>query len=377
MIEIVRQNANDINLNQDLYAKAYDNYMSLSSLLELIDPSAPKDQLDAFERQLMRFGIRTKNDPKSGTGASMGEMFFQSNLPASRILFPEFLNRIARVAVMAQDDIESQLVASTETLVGTSVYRAIYIDDTAAQRATYRVSEMGKFPVTKISWLEKATTLAKYGVALEMSYEFVRRSSIPIITLLIQRIMLQRRAAEISQAIAVLYAGDGSGTVGGAGAIAVTELKDDIQGGAPAGTEDLEYTSWLTWLCSFYPGMCTTVIGCADDIIKAYAIAAPSIFPIYMTNFIDQSKLQGVPRLINGRVPGNVNFVIHDDVVANDLIGIDNRYALIGYREAGADLTETNKIINGQWDEIVLSNTIGYQCLFASARNKLLTTGDK
>jgi hypothetical protein len=55
------------------------------------------------------------------------------------------------------------------------------------------------------------------------------------------------------------------------------------------------------------------------------------------------------------------------------LIGIDNRYALIGYREAGTDLTETNKIINGQWNEIVISNTIGFQTLFASARKKMMT----
>lgn len=375
MIEIVRQNADAINLNKDLYATAYDNYMSLSGLLELMDPSDPKDPLDAFERQLKRFKIQTKNDPKSGTGASLGEMFFQSNLPESRILFPEFLNRIARVAVMAQDDIESQLVAQTETLVGTSMYRAIYIDDTAAQRATFRVGEMGKFPVTKITWSEKATTLAKYGVALQMSYEFVRRSSIPLITLLIQRIMLERRTAEIAMAIAVLYAGDGSGSVGGAGTIAHTHVVD-IQGGTPEGTEDMTYYSYLTWLSGFYPGMCTTIVGCLDDIIKAYTISAPVAFPIFLSGLIEQGKLQGVPRLINGRAPGEVGFVIHDGVTADDLIGVDRRYAMISYREAGADLTETNKIINGQWDEIVLSNTVGYQCLFASARNRLITRHD-
>jgi len=87
--------------------------------------------------------------------------------------------------------------------------------------------------------------------------------------------------------------------------------------------------------------------------------------------------LGGVPIIVNGRAGAQIRLVIHDDINANTLIGLDKKYALIAYREVGADLTETNKIINGQWNEIVISNTIGFQTLFAEARKELITVHDQ
>lgn len=239
MIEIVRTNANEIRLDKDLYAEAYDRGISFSQYLEMVDPSDlmdKKDGLDAFERQLVRYGIRPQHDYKLGMAASRGELFFQSNRPESRILFPEYLNRVARVAIMAQDDIMSEMVASTEIISDSTIYRAIYIDDTEVQRTMNRVGETGKFPVVKISWSEKSTTLAKFGVALHMSYEFVRRNSLPIISTLVSRIMLQARINELSEAIAVLLAGDGTGHASG-GAISSSNLST-YQGGNPTESSD-------------------------------------------------------------------------------------------------------------------------------------------
>ena len=374
-IEIVRQKANDINLDRDLYAKAYDMGVSFSQMLELIDPSESNDKLDAFERQLMRFGIRTKDDPKTGMGASKGEMFFQSNQPASVILFPEYLNRVARVAVMNQDDIMASIVSATEMISDNGIYRSLYIDDTEANRQFRRVAERGEFPVVRISWSEKATTLAKFGVAIQMSYEFVRRASLPLISTLVGRIMLQTRLDEVGMALSALGNGDGSGHASG-GKITSTNLTV-YQGGTPEGTQDMTYAGWLKWLYVFYPGMCTTVFGCVDDTIDVMTIGKPTVDPLWLYSFLDKSQLGGVPTLLNGRLSASVSHVIHDQMTANTLIGIDKAAALIAYREAGTDLTETNKIINGQWNEIVMSNTIGFQTLFASARKELISVHDQ
>ena len=97
----------------------------------------------------------------------------------------------------------------------------------------------------------------------------------------------------------------------------------------------------------------------------------PSTDPIWMYALLDKSILGGVPVVINPRIADTVRILVHDDVADDDIIGIDNRAALIGYRESGTDLTETNKIINGQWDEIVMSNTVGFANLFNSARRKI------
>lgn len=379
-VEIVKTGYKELKLTPDIYSDAYTLGHSMSQHLELMDPSyqyktdEPEGKLDAFERQLLRYGIRTKDDPKRGIQASRGEMFFQSNMPESRILFPEFLNREARAAAMAQDDILSAIVARMETITDQGIYRSLYIDDTAAQRKTYRAGERGAFPVTKISWSEKTTTLAKFGVALEMSYEFVRRVSLPLISMVIGRIMLEVRVDEISEAINALLLGDGSGHASG-GAIAATHLQD-YQGGTPEGLSDMTYAGYLGWLGAFWPGSCSTVLGNPAGCVAVLNIPKPAVDPIFLYTFLDKNMINSQPRLMNNRLPATVSLVQHDDITANTLIGIDNRYALIGYREAGTDLTETNKIINGQWSEIVISNTIGFQTVFASARKKLFGIHD-
>jgi len=372
--EFVKTNASDIKLEREMYPLAYDNGMTLTQFLENMDPSDPKDAkdgLDAFERQMMRFGIRTKNDPKTGMGASTGDMFFQSNYPAARILFPEFLNRVARVAVMSQEDLMNQLVASTELLQGSNLIRSIYIDDTQAQRTKSRVAELGEFPVVKVTWSEKATSLAKYGVRVEMSYEFVRRAALPVISILLSRIMLQTRLDEVGEAISALLLGDGSGHASG-GAIASSNLSTH-QGGAPGGTGDMTYTGYLTWLLTFAPGACTTIISNAADTVLYLTMPKPTTDPLFMYQLLSK-PLGGVPTTpVNWPVNTNIYPVIHADVSASNLIGIDRSAAMIAVREAGADLTETDKIINGQFNQIIMSNTIGFQMLFASARKKLVT----
>lgn len=173
------------------------------------------------------------------------------------------------------------------------------------------------------------------------------------------------------EAVAALQVGDGSGHASG-GAISSANLST-YQGGAPTGTQDMTYAGYLKWLYTFYPGSCTTILGNSDNIIEAITIAKPTTDPLWFYTFLNQGALSGKPMLVNGRAPATVRYVIHDTVSDNNLLGIDRTAALIAYREAGADLTETNKIINGQWNEIVISNTIGFQTLFASARKKLVT----
>ena len=374
--EFVKANADAIKLDPEMYFKAYQMGMSFSQFLENIDPTplaGAGSELDAFERQLHRFGIRTKDDPKTGAQASKGELFFQSNQPESRILFPEYLNRVARISAMDESNIINELVAGTETISDAGIYRSLYIDDTQAERTMSRVGERGMFPIVKISWSEKATTLAKYGVAIQMSYEFVRRASLPLISTLVQRIMTQTRLDEVAMAIAALQAGDGSLHASGGAITALTIGDSDLQGGTPGGTEDVTYLGYLKFLYKFYPGACTTIIGKAHDILLLMTMEKPTVDPLWFYTFVNQSQLQGKPILVNGMAPETVRYVISDACTEDYLIAIDKSAALFAYREAGADLTETNKIINGQWNEIVISNTIGFQTLFASARKQLQT----
>jgi len=363
----VTPNANSITLSRNLYEQAFDKGMNFSQFLESIDPSGPDDKLDAFERQLQRYGIRTKHDHKRGMYASSGEYFFNSNQPASTVLFPEYISRVARTYMMNEEDNINALVASFENISGNGTYRSIYIDDTQAQRTKSRVGERGAFPVVKISWSEKATTLAKYGVSIEMTYEFVRRASLPVIETLIGRIMLQNRLDEVSEALTVITNGDGNAKEGAA----ATNSNLSTFVSSPAGIESLTYLAWLRWLMLFFPGRCNVAVMNSFTYANFMNMPRPSTDPIWMYALLDKSILGGVPVVINPRIADTVRILVHDDVADDDIIGIDSRAALIGYRESGTDLTETNKIINGQWDEIVMSNTVGFANLFNSARRKL------
>jgi hypothetical protein len=371
-VEITKYDPKDITLDRRMYEHAIDKGMTFSQYLDSMTNSGPGDKLDAFEKQLQRYGIRLADDPKAGIPATKVDYFFQSNQAPTTILFPEVLNRMARVALMDETDILGELVARMETISDSAVLRSIYITDTQAQRTMGRVGEMDEFPTTVITWAEKATTLKKFGVQIKASYEFMRRASLPLVQTLIGRIVLQTRLDEVEMAVTALMVGDGSGSLGTT--IGHTHLST-YQGGTPATFATMTLKGYLMWLATFYPGQCTTIIGNSGDILDAALIAAPTTIPLWLNNLIDKSGLGGAPVIINNPLAANIRYVTHNGtIVATTLIGIDKRYAMIGYREVGTDLTETDKIINGQWTSIVMSNTIGFQTIFASARTKLNAT---
>jgi len=367
-------NPADLPLNRDLYTIAYDQNMSLSQLLETLNPTQRGDDLDAFERQLMRFGIRTKADPRFGLPPSRGAMFFQPNVPASRVLFPEFINRVARRALMQEETVVNQLVASWETLQGTSVYRAIYIDEDELNRKKSRVPQMGKFPTVSITWSEKATTLAKYGVKLAMSYEFTRQASLPIIEMFVSRILLQDRIDELDLALKTLVEGDGQTKEGGA----ITTVALSTFGiTTPDSVEDLTYAAWLRFLHTFSPGVASVVVGNVNSMVHVMTMPKPTVDPVWFLSVIQgmNAEMGGRPRVVNPRLAEQISYITYDSAPDHEILGVDPRYALIGYREAGTDLTETQKIIDGQWDEIVLSSTVGFSTVFRSAAKKLNCAG--
>jgi hypothetical protein len=50
-------------------------------------------------------------------------------------------------------------------------------------------------------------------------------------------------------------------------------------------------------------------------------------------------------------------------VAANTLLGVDGRYALEMLLEAGSDIVETNKIIQNQYNQIVITENVGFDIL--------------
>ncbi len=355
------EKAEDVKLGKEMYSVAYKHGMTFSQLLERINPSTPDDTLDAFERQCRRFGIVLKDIPAKGIWASNGELFFQSNQPASRILFPEFLNRIARVALL--EDYNINWVLANIRPIDSGAFRSLYITSTEAKRRKARVGEGAGFPTTKVSWSEQAGAVYKHGIKILMSYEFVRRASLPLIQLVLGQILLQSRVDDFADIVNILINGDDHAAPANP---ATTHNLTTLDTAAAAGT--LTYKGYLKFGNQFRPYRMTTAIGDIDTILQVILCAKPSTDPIQLFSLL-QSKGQilgeGI-KLVNP-VWQNVNLIIHDDVPDLTLIGLDKRYALEKIVEIGADLQETDKLIDTQFNEIVLSECSNFSKIFTPA----------
>ncbi len=355
------EKAADLKLGKEMYAIAYKHGMTFSQLLERVNPSDPDSKLDAFERQCRRFGIVLKDIPEKGIWASNGELFFQSSQPASRILFPEFLNRIARVALL--EDYDINWVIANIRPIDSGAFRSLYITSTAAKRRKARVGEGGDFPTTKVSWSEQAGAVYKNGIEILMSYEFVRRAALPLVQLVLSQILLQSRVDDFTDIINILINGDDHASPANP---ASTDNLTTMDTGAAAGT--LSYKGYLKFGNQFRPYRMTTAIGDIDTILKVILCAKPTADPIQLFSLLQSKGTvlgEGI-KLVNP-IWQNVNLIIHESVPDDKLIGLDKRFALEKVVEIGADLQETDKLIDTQFNKIVLSECSNFSKLFTPA----------
>jgi len=343
------------------YELAASKGITFSAFLETISPTKPGEPLDAYERLLKHCGIVLKDDPDHGIYASKGALFFQSNLPEARVLFPEFINRTIRAAMMDEANVLDYLVAGWD-IADSNVFRSFYFDDTATQRKAGRLAEGAKPRKFKVTWSEKAVYTKDFSIELDMTYEFVRWASLPVIQLALKRVALERQQDEVAEAIYVYVNGDGTSKEGGA--ITPETLSDyNITSGG------ITYEAYLKWLAGFDPYNPSVIVASAADLISLLVMAKPSTDPALLYALLDKSKTGGVPTIVN--LPfSQMSFVKFNDstiLTSKYVLGIDKRFGLMGHRALGMDLVETDRIIDAKFEKIVISNYVGFSKVFASA----------
>lgn len=357
-IEVVRQDPKDIKLDLSMYAKAAEKRMTFSSLLEDIDPS-PRDSrgkisgLDAYERQLQRFGIVTKTIPERGIFASEGNRFFQSNTPESSILFPEFVNRIARMAKFEPDTVD-ELIGNTRPITG-SVYETLDITWNEDKVLKRRVAEGTAFPEAKISWSQEADHVFKYGVEINTTYEFIRRCPVDLLAVIIRIIMKQNRLREADEAVKVLrngmeakYQTNANGSGG-----------EDPSSSASGDPRNLTFRGFLRWSMRFFPYQLTTLVANTETLLTLITLQKPNLDPFAVLSAI-QAGPDGPGFSLVQDFWNNYRLVYNGSIPENKILGISKPYALERIVEVGADLVETEKIISRQFNKIVISESHGY-----------------
>lgn len=375
-IEVTNQAPTDISLSSDMYHEAAKRHITFSQLLENVNPTQAGQKLDAFERQLLRYDIRLKDDTVNGIRASVVGDFFanremnfgglQTDRPSTstsaKILFPEWINRVAREAKMAQYGV-ADLVA-LDRGIDSDTYRATTITITPADVRRGRVTEKGSFPIAAIATSQTGNILKKYGIQFEATYEVLRRMSLPLVERMIAGSLLVNKNDQFATCLDTIINGDGNASTA-ATAYSLTVLDT----AASAGT--LTYKGWLAFLAKAYPYKFNVVVGNINALLQVILMTKPTVDPIQLMTTMDLARAGGTINFTN--TPwGNISFVLYESTdIDNQLIAIDKGFAVERLHEVGADLTETERIIAQQFERIVVSDVEGYSCIFQAAKGVL------
>ena len=355
----------------NLYKEAYGNGMTFSQFLENIDPSseyrgedASLSKMDAFERQMFAAGIRTKSDEGKGLHADVVDKFFLGT-SNSDVLFPEFINRTARQAMIAPD-ILNELVAIKTPIQG-NAYKTFYVDLATAAKQKKRVAQGAEIPTTTITGHEHSVSLNKEGRAIDMSYEFIRRMRVDMLALLIEGILQQTGLDLAEKAVNVLISGDGNTST------AATNYNLSALGGTPA--DGIDWQSWLKFRLKFYPYKGITAIVDETQLLKVLGIQPPVIDPLTLMAAINGgTPVGGGANLAQNVFSGPMRYVyLPSSTIENKVLVIDPKYALEQVTEIGADIVETDRMIKSQFETIVLSQVTGFATLFPDVVKTLTT----
>jgi hypothetical protein len=383
-------------MSADRYSEAYDNGMSLSAYLETLDPSRDHPGgLDAFQRLLRVAGIRTQTISEMGVVAD--EFGAISEGPDYlRALAPELVARMWRRAVTGRDastralstsaDQPSQLLNPTVTAeqvrgqqiapaipisslvalrsgINSGAYEAFYLENETEELRMKRVVEGTEVPKAKLRAGRHTIRLKKFGRAIEITYEQLRRMKIDLLALHIARIAVQAEADKIPAISDVIVNGDGNPNT----AALVYDLTD-LDPAANVG--DLTFKAWIRFLMKFKnPYMLTATLGTTESIHDMLTMDVGTANFLFM-QLAKQLGFGGF-RPLNQGLDESVGVGWDDELPASKLISIDARFAVEQVYEIGGNITEVQRWANRQTQELVMTEVEGFAKFEAEASKVL------
>ena len=239
---------------------------------------------------------------------------------------------------------EHVVAARQENREGTARIPAIDFDKEMAKAR--KVGEGAKFPTARIGFKDKTVTLAKIGIRVEFSYEYLRRVALPVANIMLQRIGYNIRKQKAELALKVLKDGDGNSgsaapTSNAGGTWTYAEYVKAILG-APDGHE-------FSHLC-------------VNKEFLQLMLTDSTNFPQFQSRAILERFLQ------TGEVQDfmGITWTTHEGMDAEAMLIWELAQALIEYYEPGASLVETDKWINQQIEGSVISETFAFGKPFES-----------
>lgn len=329
----------DLKLDKGMYREAG---RSFSQVLEELDPSeryrgTGLEGLDAFQRQLKRFGIKVK-----GEASDPVEAFFRTSDAA--VLFPEYIARTVRQG-MEEGDILPHITAAVTKIDGMD-YRSISSEAVGEEKKLRPVPEGTMIPSTSIKVQANLVKLKKRGRMLVASYEAVRFQKLDLFSVTLRQIGAQIGRMHLEDAIGVIVNGDGNGNPA---QVSTVET---------AGT--LAYKDLLSFWNSFEPYQLNTLLAGADTMPMLLALRQ-------MQDAAAGLDFHGTGRLIT---PMGAKVLRTCAVPKGKIIGLDKNYALEMVK-AGDVMVEYDKLIDRQMERAAITTISGYAKIFEDASRVL------
>ena len=308
---------NDIKLEKGLYSITG---RSFTEALEQMDPSkeykgTELEGLDAYERQLKRFGIKV-----SGAGCDRVEKFFLST--DSAVLFPEYVRRQVKAGMDEASILPD--IAAAETHTDSLDYRAFSVTKVDS---TVSAAQLGNLPQTTVKLAAAASALTKYGRRFSCSYEAIRKQRIEAFG-----VILRTLGSQISRSI---------------NNACVTALG--------TGLTPVNYTGSISYgaLAGFWAAM-------SDYGLMAEILALDEM-KYCVTDFMSSGKVV---------TPYGVTIIKCPGLSEGTALGIDSKCA--AEVVFGSDvIVDYDKLISNQCDEIAASVLCGFSVLTDGAVKKL------
>jgi len=323
-----------VTIEKGMYQHAQQLGMTMTELLNQERPSQ-EEGLDAFEFALYEKGINPKKDKV--------ERFYQTK--EDSILFPEYINRNIRVGMygLGKLDVTLDDIISTTVSIDSATYETVKAEfDEQEDLDLSRVTEKGEFPTVTMSTGKEVIRLAKTGVRIEATYEVLRRMKLPVLSVHMQLIGKRLQKKKVAYAVYTLLNGDGNGN---AIAPIVKAVNYDNLLDFMLAMENWEATVWFS-----KRAMLKQVMSLAEfkdtrlfETAKTGALATPFGHDLKKFNW-NQGTLG-------------------DD----QIFQLDKSSALEYVKETGAELIETDKVIDRQFEKTVVSEVCGFSKIYPDA----------
>lgn len=321
-------------LAKEMYKEAHSKGLTFSELLAIESPSK-QEGLDAYQFALMDRDINLKRDTV--------ERFYRTT--EDSVLFPEFINRNVRIGLAGLTGLDLSLddITATITTIDSGVYDSVSAAFANKDVDFKRVGEGAEFPTVKITTDKNSVRLAKLGVKIEMTYEVLRRMKLPLLAIHVQ--LIGQRIAKRNVAYAMHNIINGDGNANNAPATAAAALS--------------------------YAGLLKHYLSMDDFTGTVMAARSTDMESILNLDEFKTAQLFDTAKTGNLPTPFGLPFKRFnwtESTLGTKLVPIIAKNAALEMlKESGAELIETDKIIDKQIENTVISNVIGFSRIFTNA----------